>query len=706
MTTPIPRDTQLSLLFNAAAEKTGGQGRKLVLLVDGLDEDRDGQPGSGPPSIASLLPEAPGDVLRVVVTGRPDHRLPIDVPAGHPLRRCRVRELSPSPYAGEIAATAPLELDELLHGDQEHRDVLGLITACGDGLTCEEFEDLTGIGPDQVTGRLGTLVKGTVTARAHRRHLFTHETLRETAVQRLGAALDGCRDRLHAWAERYRSRGWPDTTPRYLLFGYPRMLQETRDVARLTALATDSTRHDRMLDHPGGDVAALAEILAAQELALSSDQPDLLGMARLSMRRTDLTTRARTANLPIALPAVWATLNQPVRAGALARSIRDPYRRFQALALLAEAVAAAGDHEQARMLVGDAEQIARSITVADQQASVPALLARALAAADGERQTARSVAESDGPAEAPGAAGEYEQAGAVADDVEQSARSIVDPDRRASALTAVASTVAAAGDNDRARTIAGDAEQIARSVVDPHRRTWALTALVRAVGAAGDLDRARVMAGDAAQVARSITDPDWRTSALTALVRALGGAGDLDRARAIAGDAVQAARTVVDPDDQAWALAEVVDVIAEVGDHEHAAQIARSIAHPDLRAGALATVAEAGAAAGDPRRAARIAPAVTNADPGERTMTDLVGAAVAAGDVERAVQIARTIKSLFQRARTLADLAVVTGLPRGSRLLAEAFTVGPWQVPMLALAKLNPELSIRIADAAYAEDWP
>ena len=76
----------LSLLASAAAQ-TVERARRLVVVVDGLDEDDAGAtPVRGRPSIASLLPRRPPSGVRVIVTSRPDPGLPDDVPAGHPLR--------------------------------------------------------------------------------------------------------------------------------------------------------------------------------------------------------------------------------------------------------------------------------------------------------------------------------------------------------------------------------------------------------------------------------------------------------------------------------------------------------------------------------------------------------------------------------------------------------------------------------------------
>src|SRR5262249_42135838 len=124
-------------------------GRRLVLIVDGLDEDCGSLPGSGLPSIAACLPKRPPPGLRVLVAGRPDPELPADVDADHPLRSCRVRRLAASPHAARVTQLAQDELDEVLATDKDRHqglgyEVLGLVTACGGGLGHRDLQELTG----------------------------------------------------------------------------------------------------------------------------------------------------------------------------------------------------------------------------------------------------------------------------------------------------------------------------------------------------------------------------------------------------------------------------------------------------------------------------------------------------------------------------------------------------------------------------------
>ena len=159
----------------------------------------------------------------------------------------------------------------------------------------------------------------------------------------------------------------------------------------MIACAGDPARHDRMLELTGGDVAALAEIRTALDLIVAQDAPDLASALCLACHRDLLTDR--NTNIPVGLPAVWATLGQVTRAEALATSLTDPVLQADALAGSLVALAVAGQHEQAARVAGQAEAVARSITDPSWQAEALALVAGALAGA-GQHQQAEAVARS------------------------------------------------------------------------------------------------------------------------------------------------------------------------------------------------------------------------------------------------------------------------------------------------------------------------
>jgi hypothetical protein len=213
-------------LLASAVERCRELGCRLLLVVDGMDEDRGARPGSGISSIAALLPKAVEGNLRIVLTGRPHPPIPEDVAQDHPLRGCRVRELPVSAHARATERVARLELDEILAGDRAlHNDLIGFITASGGGLTRDDLAHLTGSAPFELDAMLNGFLVRTVAARTDhetgeptRVFLFTHETLHKEAVDRLGATLlNKYREQLSRWADTYRDLGWPPGTPGYLL---------------------------------------------------------------------------------------------------------------------------------------------------------------------------------------------------------------------------------------------------------------------------------------------------------------------------------------------------------------------------------------------------------------------------------------------------------------------------------------------------------
>src|SRR5262249_7745620 len=196
LTTPSARDAGRRALMRVAAQQAQKTGRRLVLVVDGLDEDRGGVPGSGLASIASVLPKVADEGLRVILASRPHPPIPTDVPADHPIRACRIRRLDVSPHASHTARLARRELDELLNGDRAHREVIGLIAGCGSGLTIEDLEELTDRARYELDSMIGGVFGRTVASRTDRVALdprrvvlFAHETLRVEAIRRLGRAI-------------------------------------------------------------------------------------------------------------------------------------------------------------------------------------------------------------------------------------------------------------------------------------------------------------------------------------------------------------------------------------------------------------------------------------------------------------------------------------------------------------------------------------
>ncbi|WP_338494385.1 hypothetical protein [Streptomyces sp. SJL17-4] len=351
--TAATREAHLFRLYASAAAACTARGERLVLLVDGLDEDRGMTVGADAHSIASLLPYD----LRVIVAGRPNPPLPADVPEDHPLRDpAIVRLLTPSPSARAIRVEAERELKRLLDTGGLPYELLALVTAAGGGLTADDLTELTGAVPYRVKDVLRTGPGRTFAVRGET-YLLAHEELVAGAREMLGEReLGRWRSVLHAWADGWRERGWPEGTPDYLLHGYVPMLRAEGDVERLVACAGDGRRHERLLAATGGDAAALAEIGAAKDAVLGQAEREDAVVSALRLATARETLLRDSGSVPLALLAGWVAIGQPDRAVALARSMEGP-RVVAGLCMVAEKLLDAGARERAEELADEAEPL-------------------------------------------------------------------------------------------------------------------------------------------------------------------------------------------------------------------------------------------------------------------------------------------------------------------------------------------------------------
>jgi hypothetical protein len=702
------REAVLLDLLGRTATACRTDGGRLILLVDGLDEDRSETLGPHAHSIAGLLPPVPPAGMRIIIAGRPNPPIPDDVPDWHPLRDPGiVRPLVASPHARDLQRLGQSELRRLLKGSPVEQDLLGLITAARGGLTGADLRELTGADLVHIEDVLHTVAGRTFTRQAPvwnpdsepAVYLLGHEELHTAAVRYLGRdRLAEFQDRLHAWAEGYRQQGWPPDTPQFLLRGYTRLLQTTGGrPERLVTLATDAARQDRMLALSGGDAAAFDEIIAAQDLVMAQPEPDLLMMARLSIRRNDLT--ARNANIPSGLPALWAILGEPTRAESLARGITEPLRQARALAALARAMTEAGDTNRGQQLAAEAGTVIRGITHPRRPVPELADIVQAVDEADGNVGVWEEMITSSFPYQRQALMAAARVA-AEAGDLDQAVTinlAMLDPYRHAEAVTAAVRAVAEAGDADRARQLA-NAETIAHAIADPAWRAQALTELALVAAEAGDADQARRLATSVEAMARAIADPYQHDQELDELALAVARAGDTVRAETIA-------RSVGDRDLQAAVLGEVALIVAEGGDTARAETIVRNIINSAWRVrmptGILLARAEIGDLDGARQWAVEVGKIAREmADPSAPadTLVTLSRLAAEAGDTDRAVTAARGIMDPSERARALAEIAGQVGMPAAGRLLAEAFAVGSWLIPLRVLAQLQPQIVLQIAD--------
>ncbi len=535
-------------------------------------------------------------------------------PAGYVVSRPVSQTARPSARRAPASA-----LRGLLEGPHGIRDLLGLLTVARDGLTLAGLEELTGhtdlasyeIQAVLRDGAGAIFAASTADWQGEQIYTLANDALRAEAVAALGAGLlAGYRERLCQWARHYQEQRWPATTPGYLLSGYPRMLRDSGETARLIACVTDPARHDRMFILRGGDGAALAELTLAQDLVLAQADPDLHAMARLVVHLRDLVDR--DAVIPADLPAVWIALSQLDRGEALAGSITGLHRRAHAQAAVAAALTETGQRDRAQRAAALAQATARSILE-------PAERAQALADVAATSGTARKTGPvwpasslTAGAADL-ARAGRYQEAG-------DAARSVVDPVLQAQVLTAVAWAMIAAGYYDQAKSMATDAETAIRSVTN-RGRDYSLADVTVALACAGRTE-------EAARLARGIGEPRAQSRAQAGIAyagsrSAAAPAGLPGRAPLLASIAADLARTGLRAQAETAGAAAAADAVSN-GHWNVLAQVGSTLASAGLRDHAIRTFVAARKAltAADPTSSpAAVVTALAEAGPGLRAAT-------------------------------------------------------------------------------------
>ncbi|MFE6982717.1 hypothetical protein [Streptomyces griseus] len=688
LSTPATRDEQLRLALDRAAERCAAEGRRLVLVVDGLDEDHGVTAGPGCHSIAALLPRTPPHGMRIIVAGRPHPPVPDDVPGDHPLRTTEINHwLAPSPYAQAVRWDAEQNLLRLLDGGGLGRELVGLTVAAGGGLSASDIAELTGSRPRLVERELSA-----VTGRSFRRrsvhwashgpevYLLAHEEIQRSAAELItDAELAACRTRLHEWAQTYRGAGWPATTPEYLLRGYAQLLRELGDTRRLVELVCDSARHERLWQVTGADLEALGELSASLDQLLSDGRRngdvDVSAALRLAAARDGLHERTRA--LPPDLIGLWARLGHTGRAVSMAKSLRNPYDRMSALASVATHLAATGHREQAEALAEDADS-------REHRDRVLGAVANGLAEA-GEYtealRTASHVETTERLAEALVAtvkavteAGAWHRAGgkdAVTRHAVEAARAVAATPNtvtQGELFADLACSFSLLGDDRRA---AEATERAVRASAGerPYRQSQNLSHI------AVRLTKAPLLAATAAEFARrsaelagTIDDPPGVSWLFPQVAAGLAATGQQERAAAMID------RFVPDPFDHDDGLYAIALTTAETGDPDTALTLVDRLIEPMHRSSVLTAIGRALAKSAGPARTAQLAQRGLEAidevpDPGQRVrlLTGTAELLLRSGHGERAGTLVETATDLARDSRTprgtlTAQIAVVRAL--------------------------------------------
>lgn len=268
-------------LWRDASERATAEGRHLLLVVDGLDEDLC---PDGSPSVAARLPAAAGGCAHVLVSSRPHFELPSDVETDHPLWSTPRTRIAPLEGAERLAMLARQEIDELkgrCDDDELATEVLGFLTAAAGPLAIADVAALTSdreAPPHRHTRAVRRLLAGARSLEAvgptdHVRHQFAHASLLEYARTDPDLTDPYFRERLDAWADQWATAGWlpsdesTTATPRYLLDEYPARLagsSRESDRERLAQLVGDIRWVDTAVAQVGLDTVLSSLRTAAQ----------------------------------------------------------------------------------------------------------------------------------------------------------------------------------------------------------------------------------------------------------------------------------------------------------------------------------------------------------------------------------------------------------------------------------------------------------
>ncbi|MDI9519804.1 MAG: hypothetical protein QM308_01400, partial [Bacillota bacterium] len=564
----IPPDLQGRIdlcthLFELAANKTSLQNKRLVILIDGLDEDQGPYRGHKKQSIAEAiaasLPALLPRNVRVIVSSRSNPALPANVPSNHPLRNPKHKHiLKQSEFAKEAKDAAIKEIKEIVkkrddQGKLYGLDMLAYMAASRGWLTANDLAELTDVNvflieeilSDGATARSFKSIKSSDGEPAY---FIGHDYLEKLLIskylgnrirlpreqgskieieedqarfqQKKFRALKKWRRKIVDWAEEYANNWISDTldesvVPDYLCSeAFAHLLTKDPDLEEQAFnMLTDQSRMLLLQRIHGNDYQSMKQLqilidgLAERITTIPSETLTRLAAALHFLSKLS----QRTRNIPADLPALFALLGKIEFAKTLALSISDTRKRIDALNQVATTTLAQTGN------IEEAVKIANSIT---------------------------------------------------------------EPFFRVQALVDIARALAQAGNNDKAVDIAMLANNAANSITEPYYKSEALVNIARALAQAGNNEEAVKISKLAINAANSITEPYDKSKVLVNIARALAQAGNNE-------EAVKIANSITDPYYKSKALVNIARTLVQTGNNDKAVDIANSITEPFFRVQAL-----------------------------------------------------------------------------------------------------------------------
>jgi hypothetical protein len=253
---PAGQARELGDLLASAARASAERGRRLLLVLDGLDEH-----------------ETAATSLRLNRWLPDDHSLPhgaamlaasregarLELPNEHPLHG-KITRIDASTAARKIHLAAEQELDHALAevGSLEY-PIVGFLASASGGLTTADLRGLLKLaGRQPLSSEIDAVMRTSLdrTLRhlpsrdgaAKLAHAFAHDAHLAEARRRFEEDAPEFEDVLLRWAQAFGARGWPEDTPDYVLSYHARDLERAGRRDELFALVEDLAwyhRHER-----------------------------------------------------------------------------------------------------------------------------------------------------------------------------------------------------------------------------------------------------------------------------------------------------------------------------------------------------------------------------------------------------------------------------------------------------------------------------
>lgn len=220
---------QLTHLWELAGQHAERQGDLLLLMVDGLDEER------SPGEIGRLIPPGDSSARRTLILSRYNATELNGLQVLDAVRQDTIlaHELAPTKFTVGDAGGTKRELAEILHSsDGSLEPILASITVARAPLSAIELSDAIGEPLYRVEHQLATLGRHLVSSTDG--WVFRHVEALRSAEHLLGQqSLRERRLHLLDWARYWALRSWPDDTPTYLRRHLGRLLETLDDPVTL-----------------------------------------------------------------------------------------------------------------------------------------------------------------------------------------------------------------------------------------------------------------------------------------------------------------------------------------------------------------------------------------------------------------------------------------------------------------------------------------